>query len=108
VRTFPFRHIEAHHIEPWCKRPDLFFDLNNGITLCTQHHRAITGDEERWASHLVGVLKRRRKLWTNGQQNRQRAITGQLIAKAQAIYRARRRARIATRRSRAKRKRTVQ
>ena len=30
--------LEAHHIIPRQLRPDLIFDLNNGITLCLNCH----------------------------------------------------------------------
>lgn len=30
--------IQAHHILPWAKFPELRYQLNNGITLCRFHH----------------------------------------------------------------------
>lgn len=39
--------LEAHHIKPWADYPGLRFDLDNGIALCTECHKAThrTGGE---------------------------------------------------------------
>ena len=34
--------LNADHIKPWSKFPDLRYDLNNGRTLCAQCHRGVT------------------------------------------------------------------
>lgn len=30
--------LDAHHVVPACARPDLRYDLNNGVALCRVHH----------------------------------------------------------------------
>jgi len=38
-------HLEVHHIERLVDRPDLAFEVDNGITLCRQCHTKINGME---------------------------------------------------------------
>ena len=37
--------LQVHHILPWSQYPGLRFDINNGITLCKNHHNLIKNDE---------------------------------------------------------------
>ena len=34
------RDLQAHHIENYRDNPDKRYDINNGITLCTHHHKS--------------------------------------------------------------------
>ncbi|MEU5923724.1 HNH endonuclease [Streptomyces antimycoticus] len=38
--------LEPHHIRRKSQRPDLMFDVANGVTLCSECHRAVTGQED--------------------------------------------------------------
>lgn len=40
------KRLNAHHIKTWANYPGLRFEINNGITLCYNHHKLITGSEE--------------------------------------------------------------
>ena len=31
--------MNADHIKPWAYYPELRYDINNGRTLCVEHHR---------------------------------------------------------------------
>ena len=37
--------LEADHIKPWAKFPELRFDVSNGRTLCVKHHSRKKNDE---------------------------------------------------------------
>ena len=49
--------LQAHHILPWSSHPALRLITSNGITLCKQHHKLITGQEAIWASYLKQLLE---------------------------------------------------
>ena len=38
--------LHAHHIKPRSKYPELEWELDNGITLCGNHHAHLKGKEE--------------------------------------------------------------
>jgi predicted restriction endonuclease len=44
------KRLNAHHIKTWANFPGLRFDVNNGITLCYDHHKSIKGMEEIYSS----------------------------------------------------------
>jgi hypothetical protein len=46
--------LEAHHILPWSKFPELRYEINNGISLCHFHHPRKINDEIK----LVSFFKR--------------------------------------------------
>jgi hypothetical protein len=52
--------LEAHHILPWSKFPELRYEINNGISLCHFHHPRKRNDEIKLApffQELIGVIK---------------------------------------------------
>lgn len=42
--------LNVHHIHRWCDNPGLRYDENNGITLCSLHHKMISGQETYYES----------------------------------------------------------
>jgi predicted restriction endonuclease len=48
--------LNAHHIKTWAQYPHLRFDPNNGITLCSNHHKLIKGLEEIYESVFYKIV----------------------------------------------------
>lgn len=48
--------LNAHHIKTWADYPGLRFVVENGITLCYQHHKMISGMEELYESIFFKIL----------------------------------------------------
>lgn len=51
--------IQVHHILKWQDYPGLRYHLDNGITLCRQHHEMITGNEEHYIKMLADIIRRK-------------------------------------------------
>jgi len=47
--------INAHHIKTWAHFPGLRYDINNGITLCYQHHKMIAGMENYYEAVFLKI-----------------------------------------------------
>ena len=52
--------IEVHHILRKVDFPQLTLCVTNGITLCTQCHRKVTGDEYSWVKQLMDIVKKKK------------------------------------------------
>lgn len=52
-------YLEAHHILRKADFPHLTYRVSNGITLCKACHEKVTGQEHRYASLFLAVLKGR-------------------------------------------------
>ena len=53
--------LNAHHIKTWAHYPALRFLVENGITLCYQHHKMICGMEEIYESVFFRILANKNK-----------------------------------------------
>lgn len=47
--------INAHHIKTWANFPGLRYDINNGITLCYEHHKMISGMENYYEAVFIKI-----------------------------------------------------
>lgn len=50
------RKLNAHHIKTWAEYPALRFSVNNGITLCSYHHKMIKGMENIYEAIFFKIL----------------------------------------------------
>lgn len=48
--------LEAHHILPWSKFPDLRYEVNNGIALCHFHHPRKREDEIKLSPYFQSLV----------------------------------------------------
>jgi len=46
----------VHHIRKWASASSLRFDVGNGITLCYNCHKEVTGKEEHYEAYLLGLI----------------------------------------------------
>lgn len=50
-------YLEPHHIKRWADYPDLRYEVINGITLCYDCHREVTGHEEDYENRFQEYLE---------------------------------------------------
>lgn len=54
--------LQAHHILKWSDFPGLRYHLDNGITLCKDHHKFITNNEDGYINFFNQlILQKKRK-----------------------------------------------
>jgi len=51
-----YRCIQIHHIIPYSVRPELEFNVDNGIALCKRHHNLMRNQEDQWAERLAKLI----------------------------------------------------
>ena len=55
------RGLECHHILMYSSHPHQRYNAENGITLCTKHHRQIKGKEVQYARTFLEILRLKKK-----------------------------------------------
>jgi predicted restriction endonuclease len=48
--------LQAHHIYRWSDFPGLRYHINNGITLCKDHHKLITNNEDSYRQFFAQLI----------------------------------------------------
>lgn len=48
--------LEAHHIIPWSRSSSLRFVIDNGLTLCKEHHTLVTGHEGDFVELFTSII----------------------------------------------------
>lgn len=48
--------LNAHHIKKWSDNPGLRFNVSNGITLCSIHHKMIKDQEDAYSALFLKIL----------------------------------------------------
>lgn len=55
------KQLNAHHIKRWSDCPGLRYEINNGITLCKNHHKMIEGMETYYEATFFKIIAETKK-----------------------------------------------
>lgn len=55
------KNLEVHHIMTWADASSLRYDVDNGITLCKQCHKNITGQEVYYQNYFLALINKNGK-----------------------------------------------
>lgn len=53
--------LNAHHIKTWANYPALRYSVDNGITLCSMHHKLIKGIEYIYEAVFFKIISDKKK-----------------------------------------------
>ena len=49
--------LEVHHIIPWADAPELRYNVDNGVPLCHECHKKVTGHEYEYAQQFLDITQ---------------------------------------------------
>ncbi len=49
--------LQAHHIRKWSTNASLRYDIDNGITLCSQCHKLVNRNEHHYESLFLSIIR---------------------------------------------------
>ncbi|RLI46445.1 hypothetical protein DRO61_09215 [Candidatus Bathyarchaeota archaeon] len=53
--------LNVHHIIKWSSASSLRYDVDNGISLCRDCHKEVTGKESHYITYLTEKVRRNKK-----------------------------------------------
>lgn len=54
------KRLHVHHINKWAANANLRYDINNGITLCKNHHDMVKNNEDSYIEFFSKLLLNQR------------------------------------------------
>jgi predicted restriction endonuclease len=51
-----YKKLQVHHIKRWSDSVDLRYNIENGITLCKDHHKLILGNEVSYEAVFLKII----------------------------------------------------
>ena len=58
ISTYVKHKLHCHHIKTWAQNPHLRYDVTNGITLCPDCHKLVTGNEAIYEALFLMIVYR--------------------------------------------------
>ena len=55
------KQLNAHHIKRWSDCPGLRYEIDNGITLCKNHHKMIQGMESYYEASFFKIVSSKKE-----------------------------------------------
>jgi hypothetical protein len=56
------KRLQAHHIYKWSDYPGLRYHIDNGITLCKNHHELIKNNEDNYRNFFTTLILHKKKV----------------------------------------------
>ncbi len=52
--------LQAHHVIRWADNITKRYDITNGITLCKNHHKLVTGNEAAYVALFTDIISKKK------------------------------------------------
>jgi len=78
-------HLNAHHIKRWADAPYLRFVVSNGITLCDDCHKLVTGRESEFEGTFMRIVNQKRSRTSAGVSISNVALSALLLSRKREL-----------------------